>query len=92
VGEGDAVPVGVGEILVGTGEGVGMDVGVDLEHFSTMNKETISTATNKTATKISILCRLRTCISKLIVRMLAYLSVTRVRFRFGILAPLQCFL
>ena len=63
---GVAVPVGVGEVSVGlgeyVGEGVGDGVGEGLELFSTMKNETSKIATKKTATRIIILCCLRTCI------------------------------
>lgn len=70
VGMGEDVPVGVGEISVGLGEyvgdgvGKGVDEGVGegLEPFSTMKNDTSKITTKKTATRIIILCCLRTCI------------------------------
>lgn len=65
VGRGEAELFGVGEppfgeLPVGVGEGVA--VGVGLKLFSTTKKDTSNITTNKTATRINILCCLRTCI------------------------------
>jgi hypothetical protein len=61
---GEEVDMTAVEEALGAGEDVG--VGDGLEMFCARNRETnretVSAATNKTATKINLLCRLRTCI------------------------------